>query len=142
MALYRANDLARYASEQVAAANAGLTEHHADALGLCRNCGRVHPCPDAQKARWLVQHYQPYVPSPGLVRPYIPPLPDAANQGTRPPAASAAPYRPGRAPVPAPVSGGLAPAHVLAPPLEKPRQHVTTASALNLVPQGTTHREE
>ena len=72
MAIYRANDLARYASEQVAAATLALAEHCVDGLGLCRRCGRIHPCSDARQAYWQVNHYLPYVETPKLVRPYVP----------------------------------------------------------------------
>jgi hypothetical protein len=72
MAIYRANDLAHYASKQVATATLTLAEHRLDELGLCRGCGWIHPCTDARQAYWQVNHYLPYVQTPKLVRPYVP----------------------------------------------------------------------
>lgn len=85
MAIYRSGGFLRYAAQQVAACIARLTEHAEDALGLCRRCGRVYPCPDAAEATRLLAHYGSYSEPPPIVRPYVSVLPisDSDLYGTR-----------------------------------------------------------
>lgn len=140
MTIYRARDFARYACEQVASGALALIQHHVDTLGLCRSCGRLYPCSDAQKARWQVEHYLPYVESPQLVRPYVPTLTDSGTTVEQA-GDQAAHERPGRLPAPAPVSGGLALAGGLVPNLEQSGTH-HPRSAPNPALQARTRREE
>ncbi|MEV4417166.1 hypothetical protein [Catellatospora sp. NPDC049609] len=39
--------------------------------GVCDRCGHTYPCEDALQAAWLIVYWEPYLPEPGLVRPYV-----------------------------------------------------------------------
>jgi hypothetical protein len=47
------------------------SEHHMQVHGVCDRCGHTYPCEDALQAAWLIVYWEPYLPEPGLVRPYV-----------------------------------------------------------------------
>lgn len=47
------------------------SEHHMQVQGICDRCGHTYPCEDALQAAWQIVYWEPYLPAPGLVRPYV-----------------------------------------------------------------------
>jgi hypothetical protein len=86
-ALY-GNDMLRFARER-RDEGLGLQERHEpDASGVCRSCGREHPCDGHQLGVDLAVRYQTFLDSPT-------PAPDDPPPVTRPFAVTTAPNRGG-----------------------------------------------
>jgi hypothetical protein len=47
------------------------SEHHMRMQGVCDRCGQAYPCAQALRAAWLIVYWEPYLPAPELVRPYV-----------------------------------------------------------------------